>query len=335
MTVGAATQLAPRHHLVQFYEHDDELVSVVADFLAEALSDLDSVIVVATAEHTRLFEAAIAASGIDVARARATHRLVTLDAAETLAHFMVDGKPDARAFDKTVGEIVRAATRNGRRVRAYGEMVALLWNDGNVTGAMQLEGLWNDLGAEIPFALLCAYPASSVSGAHNVEALAGVCHLHSAVLGKEPVVMRRSEELLTAVAGRTRRFAATLTAPGAARQFVVDTLSAWNRADLLDDARLIVTELATNAVAHARTEFTVTVTRQQDTIRIAVHDGKTTAPRLQHAGWLAESGRGLALVSEIAHRWGQDEQGDGKTVWAELLPRASTAKAVDADDRHH
>ena len=77
---------------------------------------------------------------------------------------------------------MRDAAASGRRVRAYGEMVALLWDAGDVLGAIELETLWHELGRELSFSLFCSYPASSVSGPEHAQALHQVCHLHSAVL---------------------------------------------------------------------------------------------------------------------------------------------------------
>ena len=71
---------------------------------------------------------------------------------------MVAGKPDPMLFETTIGSILEWAARGGRRVRVFGEMVAVLWAAGNVTGALALETLWNDMASNRQFFLLCAYP---------------------------------------------------------------------------------------------------------------------------------------------------------------------------------
>jgi anti-sigma regulatory factor (Ser/Thr protein kinase) len=114
--------------------------------------------------------------------------------------------------------------------------------------------------------------------------------------------------------------------PGQARRFVTDCLVAWGRRDLIDDAALIATELATNAVLHARTGFTLVITRQPEgTIRIAVRDNSLMPPRPRRAGPLDRSGRGLSLVEALASAWGTDPLADGKVVWADLR-RASSVE---------
>jgi hypothetical protein len=107
--------------------------------------------------------------------------------------------------------------------------------------------------------------------------------------------------------------------PAAARRFVTEALAAWGCTDLIDDAALIVTELATNAVLHARSDFTVVVSRRPEgLIRIAVRDTSRVRPRPRHAGPLAPSGRGLYLVEKLTARWGADFVAGGKVVWADL-----------------
>jgi anti-sigma regulatory factor (Ser/Thr protein kinase) len=85
-----------------------------------------------------------------------------------------------------------------------------------------------------------------------------------------------------------------------------------------DDAQLIVTELATNAVIHACSPFSVSVRYDGSCIRISVHDWNPMLPVLRDAGPTARSGRGLHLVDLVAYDWGVEPSPDGKTIWAEL-----------------
>jgi hypothetical protein len=117
---------------------------------------------------------------------RAGGSWLALDAAATLLRFTVGGKPDAAGFDREVGGPIRQAARTGRPIRAFGEMVALLWDADLVTAAVELEMMWNDLGRQHPFALFCGYPAASVNGEDVTGALAEVCRLHAAVITGAP-----------------------------------------------------------------------------------------------------------------------------------------------------
>ena len=86
------------------------------------------------------------------------------------------------AFFEVIGGVIRDAVGTGRPVRAYGEMVALLWEAGDVLAAIDLETLWNELASELPFALYCAYHSESVAANEHADALHDVCRLHSAVI---------------------------------------------------------------------------------------------------------------------------------------------------------
>lgn len=297
-----AVEFASSQHLVRFYDGDDELIESVARYLADGLASGEAAIVVATEAHCRAFRAAMTGAGIDVDDARDTGRLVVLDAAETLSSFAVEGVLDPRGFDEVIGGLVRRAGQEGRSVRVYGEMVALLWDAGRVTTAIELEGLWNDLGRELPFSLFCAYPSSSFDEAQG-QALEHVCRLHSDVV-------RPAEE--------ARAFAGSLRSPGAARRFVREVLGRWGRADLVDDASAVVTELATNAVLHAESDFVVAVSRSNGAVRIGVRDAGTAPPVSRDGDLTTVSGRGIRLVSAMADRWGTEAVDDGKVVWAEL-----------------
>ncbi len=131
------------------------------------------------------------AAGVDISAVRTTGQFVALDAAETMAMFMVDGAPDPDRFDAVVGALVREAQASGRRAFIFGEMVALLWVAGQVTAAMDLERLWNRLGAEEQFSLLCGYSNQLLAGAGLLAEFEEICHLHSAIVGGSPADVRR------------------------------------------------------------------------------------------------------------------------------------------------
>jgi len=312
--VEPQVRVEPGDHIVQFYETDDDLTRAVSSYLGEGLRADETAIVVATEAHADAFTAALDARGVNVAEARDRGAFVTLDASLILSSLLTDAGIDAGAFDDIVGGIVRHAGRSGRRVRAYGEMVALLWDDGNVAAAIELESLWNDLGRQVPFSLFCAYPAQSVAGEDQADAFHQVCHLHSAIVG--PSISNYSFEDRTEEA---RPFANGPRAPRAARRFLVETLEQWGRGDIVDAAAVVVTELATNSVVHTHSDFVVAVSSASGRVRVAVRDASPIAPILRDtAATTGTSGRGLLLVSALAHRWGTQVISAGKIVWAEF-----------------
>jgi PAS domain S-box-containing protein len=178
----AGFQGVPPHgeHLVQFYENDEFLASAVAAFLGEGIAAGEPAIMIATREHRDAVLALLREQGIDVERERRDGRFVALDARETLATFMDGDLPERSRFEATIGPAIEGLLRASGRsvVRAYGEMVDVLWKEGNSSGALQLEGLWNDLAAKYSFALLCAYAISSFYKESHAEGLRDVCRAH-------------------------------------------------------------------------------------------------------------------------------------------------------------
>jgi signal transduction histidine kinase len=130
-------------------------------------------------------EQGLAGAGLDLTAATATDRYVWLDAAETLARFMVDGLPDPERFVEAIEPVVADPIGGGREVRVFGEMVALLASAGDYAAAVRLEGLWNSLRDRHGFTLFCAYPISSFDADRSGRQLEAVCAAHSQVIPTE------------------------------------------------------------------------------------------------------------------------------------------------------
>jgi anti-sigma regulatory factor (Ser/Thr protein kinase) len=304
-------------HVVQFYEHESELAHTVGRYLSASVQTGGVAVVIATEPHHRAFESELKAAGIDSTQACLDGTLILLDAAATMAAFMPDGRIDGAAFREVVGSVMRQAGQAGRRVRAYGEMVALLWDAGDVLAAIELEELWNELGRELQFSLLCAYHTDSVSGPEHVDSLRHVCDLHSSIL--YPPAHDEPEVPGSPGAEVSAEFSAERDAPRGARHFVADILAGGGHAGtLLEDAELLVTELATNAVIHAHSPFSIVVRADHSRVRISVSDTSAVRPAQRDEGPMATSGHGLRLVAALSVDWGVEVTADGKTVWAEL-----------------
>lgn len=290
-------------HVVQFYDREADLVRAVGAYLISAVAEDAVAIVIGSEGHRMAFEAEFVGAGINVVQATEEGTVVWLDAARTLSLFMEDGRVDPVRFRNVVGGVVRWARGTGRPVRAYGEMVALLWDAGDILAAIEVEKLWNDLARELSFALWCGYHTRSVLGEEHADALHEVCHLHSAV-----------------VPDAAAHFPAGAGAPRAARRFVTSMLerSAYGERIPIDDVELVVSELATNAVIHAGSPFSVAIRCDDEAIRISVQDGSSAWPQLRGAAVGARSGRGLHLVGALARDWGVAPAPAGKVVWAEL-----------------
>jgi MEDS: MEthanogen/methylotroph, DcmR Sensory domain len=304
-------------HIAQFYERDGELLAAVTPYLAAAARAGDVAIVIATEAHRRAFEAGLRAERIDLASAEASGAFLALDAAETLALLMVDGRIDHDAFHEVIGGIVRRAVVSGRGVRAYGEMVALLWEAGNVLGAIELETLWHELGRELAFSLFCSYPSASVEGSQHAHALQQVCQLHSSVVNPPPAPA--GERAQRPIEAALAEFAAERDMPGRARRLLVAALEQCGHDErLVADAALVLSELASNAVLHAGSSFSVEVRTKDSTLRIAVQDSVPPTSMLRHGGLIPRATHGLGVVQALSRCWGVEGTPEGKVVWAEL-----------------
>lgn len=304
----------PGRHLVQFYADEAELAHTAGGHLTRALQQGGAAVAIATEPHRRLFLIELQAAGVDAAGCSREGRLVLLDAASTLSACLDAGRVDRQAFHQTIGSVIHDASAGGRAVDAYGEMVALLWEDGDVAAAIELEHAWNELATEMPFTLLCAYRSESVVGHEVAGALQEVCDLHTSVVGRPGAAHQAA-----APGSLEADFAATPEAPGFARCFVSEVLQRHGHtAAMIEDAKLVVSELATNAVVHARSPFTVRISPLRDGARLAVRDSSHAAPTMRQDGAMTSSGNGLRLVDAMARAWGVEPDADGKTVWAEL-----------------
>jgi hypothetical protein len=328
LTVAVAPGVAgtaERGHVVQFYARDWELAAGAGQYLAEALAGGSAVVVVATPAHRRAFESYLTGVDADIAAARADGRYQAIDAAALLHRFAVAGQVDAASFEAEVGHVIRAAGAAGRPVRVYGEMVALLWDAGQLNAALEVEALWNDLGRDIPFGLYCGYPEAPVTGADQRAALAEVCRLHAAVVGV-PATLSRPPRTARAPAQprATRSFPLDRDAPRQARHFALELLRGWRLeqrcgVNVASDVAVVVTELATNAVKHARSGFTVSLILAADAVRIRVEDARPLAGAHGDPPLPVSPDHGLGLVDAVSARWGVQPADGGKTVWAELL----------------
>ena len=177
-------------HAVQFYDEAAALFESVGKFLGEGLETGEHVVVIATPAHRDGIARCIDADTFD--RAVARRQLTMLDAHETLSTFMTGGSVDASRFRATLARIIDAAraTTPGARIRAFGEMVDVLWRAGRSSEALRLEELWSEASARDSFTLLCAYSTGSLSDGRAPHGLEAVCARHTHVLANDASALR-------------------------------------------------------------------------------------------------------------------------------------------------
>ena len=176
------SELASSDHSVQIYGDDRSFMDALEGYVSSGLSKREGVIVLATASHLHELEKRLRAKWLDVDRARWEDRYIALQAQETLSLFVEGGVVDEQRFTEIVTRLLaRARGGAGRNVRAFGEMVALLWAQGQCAAAIELEVLWSKLQSVEQFPLFCAYPRTGF-GTNASASIQSVCAAHSRII---------------------------------------------------------------------------------------------------------------------------------------------------------
>jgi hypothetical protein len=292
-------------HLVQFYDTDDELLNAVVPFIAEGLDDDEAILVIATEPHRLAFEQALAKLNRGLARGS----YVAVDARAVVGYLQEHehGEISPADFDATIGALVRRQIDTGRPLRVYGEIVALLWERGDASGAIALENMWNDLRERHPFTLFCGYPVVE----EQLGAVKHVCRAHSFVF---PAV---TDEYPCSVQNPlSADFTPTIDAPRQVRALLRSTLVDLQvDQDLTERLTIAASELAANAVLHARTPFRLLLQPQSSSVWVAVEDRDPLKSPFDVVG---RRPHGLGLIAALAVRWGVTSRPSGKIVWAEI-----------------
>lgn len=182
----------PEQHFVQLYGADDKLLTRhVSRYLAEGVRRGDGLVLIATPGHAEAIVRDLSERSTDAEQALAEGRLLVLDAQQTLDRFLVNGTPDRSRFRSVVGAALQAARTRSLtgRLRAFGEMVALLWTSGQRAEAIRLEELWNELLAGSDCSLFCAYPINLSDSGSPTDGLDSVLASHTHMLAGPRTVL--------------------------------------------------------------------------------------------------------------------------------------------------
>jgi hypothetical protein len=178
-----------REHFVQLYEADETaLTKTVGHYMWEGLRRGEGVVVIVTPEHREIFTEHLEYLGANVTALITSRRLVFQDANETLTQFMISGKPDWPRFEKIVKRAMRAVKPAPRAegLRAYGEMVGILWKARQFSAAIRLEQLWNKLLEQSNFSLYCAYAIDVFGTEFGGANLDGILCTHTHLVPAQP-----------------------------------------------------------------------------------------------------------------------------------------------------
>ncbi|HVZ64098.1 MAG TPA: MEDS domain-containing protein [Lacunisphaera sp.] len=178
-------EISPCQHLLHLYPDENAFLDILEEYVSSGLRIGETTIVIATPGHCDELDRRLEMQGIDVKAARGSDRYIVRDAAETIDRFMVDGWPDEKRFQHTVRDLLSCARESGPKVRAFGEMVALLWDQGHCGATVRLEHLWHELSQNVGFSLLCSYPRSGFTQG-GTESLRAICAAHHRTIGPAP-----------------------------------------------------------------------------------------------------------------------------------------------------
>jgi hypothetical protein len=174
-------EIAPCDHVVQIYDSEPAFVDLLAEYVIDGLRRDETVILIATQEHLQVIEEKLRNLEFDLFNLKLLDKLIVEDAQVMLSKFMIGAWPDEILFRHVIGGILSRASKTKRPIRAFGEMVVLLWSKGLRDATLQLEHLWNDLQQTQAFTLFCAYPRSVFSGKGS-DSIVNICGVHSKIV---------------------------------------------------------------------------------------------------------------------------------------------------------
>ena len=169
-------------HCARLYQEAEPLAGAIAEFVGAGLRQGEAAVVIARREHRAAFLAKL-----DARQALDEGGLRLLDAERTLERFMENGMPQWQAFHEIIGGLIAEMRLQYPTVRAYGEMVDVLWQRGERAAAMRLEEYWNELGRLQTFSLLCGYRMDPLASEAYGGPLESVCGTHTHLIPAQDV----------------------------------------------------------------------------------------------------------------------------------------------------
>jgi DNA-binding NarL/FixJ family response regulator len=187
VTLTPTQKVGITRHEAGFYTDDGHCLDDVTRFILSALKAGYAAIVVATESHRNSLLLRLQEHGVDIVAAIEQGRYISVDAADALSAFMIDGIPDPMRFSELLHNLISNAANAGKegRIAVFGECVHLLWAQGNSEATIRLEGLWNEeVVSRYNVDVLCGYSLGSVRGGMDSYVYQRICEEHSAVYSR-------------------------------------------------------------------------------------------------------------------------------------------------------
>jgi len=175
-------EIASSDHMVQVYENEKIFLDTLEGFVGTGFLANDSVVIIATSKHLESLHARLRSQGFDLGMLTETGQYMPIDAEDLLSKFLVNDRIDEQVFNVFITDLVKRAKQHNGKIRAFGEMVAVLWEKGYTEATVQLEDLWNQLHDKSPFTLFCAYPKSGFTRS-SADSIDIICSQHAKVIG--------------------------------------------------------------------------------------------------------------------------------------------------------
>jgi len=171
------SEIARFDHVVQLYDNDVIFIDTLTGFVESAIRSNENAVIIATDRHLTALEAKLESRGHKIDTLIVENRFIPVSAEETLHEFFINGKLDESRFMKVISGLLQHAKGNQKKVRAFGEMVAILWAQGNKEATVQLEHFWTKLAKQDPFCVYCAYSKEILTSDEET-----VCGCHTRVI---------------------------------------------------------------------------------------------------------------------------------------------------------
>ncbi len=257
-------------HFVQFYESDAYLQNAVGEYIGAALTAGDAAVVVATEEHRLGIESYLQSAKRGHRGGAAAGQIHSAGRRGDPLHVSGRWLSDPARFAEVVGGIIAQAGAVANRLRVFGEMVALLALDGNLSAVVQLEKLWNRLRERYTFSLFCAYPMDRLDGEALGQLLKEVCDDHCHVIPAESyAALTNSDDQLRAIT-------------------VLQQKAAWLEAEIRERERAEARLRAALTAEHAaREEAEAALHARDEFLSAAAHELKTPITSLSGFAQLA------------------------------------------------